>query len=264
MLSLAALIVSLPTERAGADFAFSHTGSTDPTTEGFSQHQINSASTFGPIANDLGRAAWSIAGTGTSSQGWYQTGAFSAGQLADIAAQGFVLTFEARVVQGLAQAYDSVEHVTIGGAVVELSRRYDVFLGLDSNGDTVVVLPTSVSITTGGQISMPGPSYTLTGSGSSYHNYQLVYDPGTELADLYVDGILRLEDYAGHSSFVHNRGLLWGAHSGGQANFSFVELASIPEPSAFLYLGLLALLGTVCHFAVAHRIKAQLVEEPTP
>jgi hypothetical protein len=255
---LAPLIVSSTAALAGANFVISHVGATDPLTEGFSTLQAGQPSSAGPIANDMGRAVWSIAGTTQSSQFGYQSGALSIDERNDIVNQGFVLTFEARVVQGLAQNYDNVNHVTIGGASVDVQgipgkqARFDVFLGLDSNGDTVAVLPTSVAtIPFVGAVTSPGPSYTLTGSGSSYHTYQLVYDSITKTADLFIDGILRLEDYAGHGDQSGDRGLVWAAFSGGQGNFSFVELASIPEPSAFLLMGLVALLGAACRFVAS-------------
>jgi|CXWL01.1.fsa_nt_gi RHS repeat-associated protein len=216
----------------GSAFKLTYSGTSDPTLGGFSVDQCCAASNAAPLANDLGHAAWSISGQTTASQLGYVTGALSPTQQSVLASQGFALTFVARVSKGLAPAYDTINHITIAGATYETAaRRFEVDLGLDSAGDTVVVLPTSID--NGGpglSVRSPGPSFTLSGSGSSYHTYQLVYNPTTQLANLWVDGIERIQNYAGHTSFAINRGLIWSAWSGGQGNFSSVELAS-PVPA---------------------------------
>lgn len=229
---------SLSNSTAEAAFSITHSGSTDPATEGFPNNQtFGAASTAGPLANDMGHAAWSIAGTGQNSQFIYSSGMLSAAQLADIADGGFVLTMQARAVQGSAPVYSGIQPIVIGGTHLDANaRRYEMALGLDSNGDTVVVLPNSIDAGgPGGSIRAPGSSYTLIGSGSSYHTYQLIFNPGTLLADLFVDGVQRIQGYPGHTSFVADRGLVWAANSGGQVNFALVRVASpIPEPSALV------------------------------
>jgi hypothetical protein len=248
VVSLAVAVVAGTVGITKAEFVIAHTGANDPTTEGFTFFSFGPTVT-GPIPNDMGNPAWSIAATTLSSQFTYQSG-LTAQQSNDIDSHGFVLTFEARAVTGL--LFDPVGGATVAAAGVwTATRRFDVALGLDANGDTAVVLPTSIDINIFDVVTTPGPSYTLTGSGSTYHTYQLVYDPITALADLYVDGVLRLQDYGGHTDFLFpDGGLAWSAYSLGQANFSFVELASIPEPAAFLLVGLIALLSTAGHFAI--------------
>jgi hypothetical protein len=147
---------------------------------------------------------------------------------------------EARVSQGIAPAYDSNNPITIGGAAVDTgSSRFEIGLGISASGDTVVVLPTSIGpYGPDGSIRTPGPSYTLTGSGSSYHTYQLVFSSETRSADLFVDGTERIRGYAGDSSFLDNKGLKFGAFSGGQINFAQVQLTSpVPEPSSHAMMG---------------------------
>jgi hypothetical protein len=219
----------------------------DPLTEGFTTFTFGSGSSVGPISNDLGKPAWSIAGSGQSSQFAYLTGPLTATQQAEIAATGFVLTMTARAVQGLAPAYDSTNHVVIAGADLDTGvKRFEIELGLNGNGDTVAVLPTSIDNGgPGSSIRAPGPSYTLTGN--DWHTYQLVYSATTQLADLYVDGVDRISGYAGHTSFVANRGLTWNANSGGQGDFNLVEaetgnLTAVPEPSTLIVGGVGALL----------------------
>jgi hypothetical protein len=248
LIIIASLLMAGLAGRARADVIGLHSGMTDPLTEGFSTVSFGASSTAGPISNDLGKPAWSIAGTAQSSQFGYMSGALTATQQAEVAATGFTLTMVARVVQGLAPAYDSTSHVVIGGADLDTGvKRFEVDLSLDSQGNTVAVLPTSID--NGGpgfSIRAPGANYTVTGN--DWHTYQLVYNPTTQLADLFIDGVDQISGYAGHTSFVENRGLVWSANSGGQGDFNFVNaetgtLSTTPEPSSLLICGGTLLLG---------------------
>lgn len=241
--------------RAQSSFIIAHNGSTDPTTEGFSPFSEVGVSTTGPVLDDMGLAAWSIAGSAVYSQFAYSSGALSASEQADIASQGFVLTLDARVLQGLAPAYNDVNPFVIAGAALDTgTTRWEIELGLNSNGDTVVVLPTSIGRSSGGSVEAPGPSLTLGGSGSSYNTYQLVFNPVTQSANLFVDGIERLQDYTGNPVSVSNGGLFWGAWSGGQGNFNFVQVASVPEPSTWSMMAV----GGVALLGIVHRKKRRI------
>jgi hypothetical protein len=147
--------------------------------------------------------------------------------------------------------YTTSDPATIGNAFVSYaSVRWEIDLGLNSQGDTVVVLPNTIDNNgPGNSIRSFGASYTLTGSGSTYHTYQLFYDPTTKVADLSVDGVTRLTGYTGNTSFLFFSALAFGAFSGGQANFDFVqvqtgELSSVPEPSSLTTMLSLGPLGT--------------------
>lgn len=247
--SLSAGLIGLAlTGFAHAAISITHAGAVDPTTEGFTIEACCGQSAFGSVLNDLGHDAWSITGQARSYQFGYYSGTLSPGQKADIGSQGFILTLEARASQGLAPAYDSGSHITVGGAAVDMgTSRFEIGLGVDGNDDTVVVLPTSIDpFGPDGSIRTPGPSYTLTGSGSSYHTYQLVFNPEVRSADLFVDGTERIRGYTGDPSFLDNKGLKFGAFSGGQINFVQVQLTSpVPEPSthAMMGAGVLLLIG---------------------
>jgi PEP-CTERM motif len=258
-------------QAARADLIGMHSGTTDPLTEGFTTFSFGSGSSEGPIPNDLGKPAWSIAGSAQDSQFAYRTGALTAAQQAEIAATGFVLTAVARAVQGLSPAYDSINHVVIAEANIDTGvRRFDLGLGLTSGGDTVAVLATSVD--NGGpgfSVREPGPTYTLSGSG--WHTYQLVYNPTTQLVDLFVDGTDRIQGYAGDTSFVGNTGLNWAVSSGGQGDFNLVEaetgtLSVVPEPSTMILGGAGALLwiGYAARRRAARRGLARLLAPPSP
>jgi hypothetical protein len=69
------------------------------------------------------------------------------------------------------------------------SLRWDIQLGINSQGDTVVSLPTIVGYgSQQGVVINTGPTYTL--SDAAYHTYQLYYSPTTSTANLYIDGKL--------------------------------------------------------------------------
>lgn len=248
--SLSAGLIGLAlTGFAHAALSITHAGAVDPTAEGFTVEACCGQSASGSILNDLGHDAWSITGQARSYQFGYYSGTLSPGQKADIGSQGFILTLEARASQGVAPVYDSTSHVTVGGAAVDTgTSRFEIGLGVDGSGDTVVVLPTSIDpFGPDGSIRTPGPSYTLTGSGSSYHTYQLVFNPEARSADLFVDGTERIRGYTGDPSFLDNKGLKFGAFSGGQINFAQVQLTSpVPEPSirAMMGLGVLLLIAS--------------------
>jgi PEP-CTERM motif len=119
---------------------------------------------------------------------------------------------------------------------------------LNSLGDTVAVLASSLVLNQDRTISSYGDSYTLTGSGSSYHLFQLYENPTTGTADLYVDGVLSLSDYSGTGINALNYGLVFGAVNGGDVNFSLVSVVAgnaIPEPSTLSLLGTAAVIGLV-------------------
>lgn len=219
------------TPAVNASLAFSHSGAADPITEGFGVYNIIGSATVGPVHNDFGYEAWSINGTSQGQQYIYTSGPVSVAQQTEFANQGFTLTVVERVLQNQAPVYTSVNPVAIGAVSVSTgAKRFDIALGLDSNGDTVVVLPNDVYPSRGSVLS-PGTSFTLPNSGSSYHTYQLVYNPVTSLSDLSVDGIVRLQNYAGYAYSLNGTyNLIWAGINGGQANFNSIQLTSSPVP----------------------------------
>jgi len=214
-----------------------HMGAINPITEGFSVWSYGAASNAKPIVDDKGHAAWSITIEDLASEFSYISGALSPTQKAALKSYGFVLSVGVRVSQGLAPAFDTTNVTVSGAALLTDTGRLQIVLGVDSNGDTVVILPTRLDKSGPGNSDRAyGESYTLSGLGSSYHTYQLVFNPVTQLADLFVDGVKRLQGYAG---FVHDNsqdyGLDFGAVSGGQANFDYVNLTigtqNFPAPT---------------------------------
>jgi hypothetical protein len=222
-----------------ASFVISHQGGVNPLTEGFQVVQCCGIGFGSPIENDLSLPAWSIGGLSQSYQYGYSFGALTSTQKSDIAKNGFELNFTARVLQNLAPLYDNTNFITIGGASFYIGpKAFGVFLGLNNNGDTVVVTPTSFdSGGIGNAIRSPGLAYTLPGSENKYNNYQLKFNPVSNTADLLVNGIVRIQGYNGHTSFLGDAGLLFEGFSGGEIHFHSVEVSSVPLPPAFLMFG---------------------------
>ena len=177
----------------GGVAARQHQGAVNPLTEGFANEGVTSGT---PIVADGGPGidAWRVFSTSTGVGYYYSPLTSEETQLA--MTNGWRLTARMRVEGGLTTA---AVDFGLGG------RRFDMNLRRDVNGDTVVRLNTSVS-------PIQGVDFTLSGSGSTHHTYELVFDPSTQTADLFVDGIERLSDYAGHLQFIENRGVMWGAH----------------------------------------------------
>jgi len=126
------------------------------------------------------------------------------------------------------------------------SRRYDINLFVTGGklyaraNDSIMSIYTSdgrVDIVTGSQVEVAG-------SPSAYHMYQMIFNPVTQLATLYIDGSVAIPNYAGHADFLTNRGLWFGA-IGQSANFNLAQFSIgevpiyvvTPEPVAALLAG---------------------------
>jgi hypothetical protein len=241
-----AMGTALPTIANAQFFPLSHTGAANPNNEGFATVSYVPNVSTKAVVNDLGVDSWEINSLDTSSQFGYFSGAFTTEQKAGIAANGLSVSFSERVLQGPTPSiYNSTTPYVLSAVGVDTgTRRYQLFLGLDANGDTVAVLPTYIDEGAGNRIRAPGTSYTLTGQGNGYHDYRLVLDPTTQLASLYIDSQVRLEDYAGYTNFVSNLGLGFSGFGGGIARFSNVQLSlnAVPEPTTYA----MALAGLLC------------------
>lgn len=234
------LTLGILASAVNAEVVVQHQGANDPTSEGFTFSDGGFPNAVAPLLNDGGEPAWAIAVITPRSQVGYSQG-ITALQNNDLLTKGFQLDFEARAFRALAPAFDTNNPAGIASAIFDTgTRRFDIALGIDAQGDTVVSLPTSISVDpTTGYYEVPGQTYTLTGLGNDCHDYSLVYDPKTELADLFVDGTLRISGYAGHTSFVTpTPGLAFGVSSGGQGDFNFVRLSTVPEASSVVLLGI--------------------------
>ena len=72
--------------------------------------------------------------------------------------------------------------------------NYGFAFGSEADGDPIVLLTTGFD-----GLNAVGPTFTLEGSGGGYHQYDLVFDPVSGTADLFVDGIERISEYGGYT-----------------------------------------------------------------
>ena len=228
-LALVAVSFLLSVSVSHADILYSHQGLSDPTSEGFTEVSVG-LSDAGPLANDLGFNSWRITGAGLDSQLGYTIG-LTASDVSQIANNGFVLSMNARVIQNFAPFHQANSPVAIAGANVSFNNtRFEMSLGINSDGNTVVVLPTGIDAGgPGGSINAPGPFWTL--PGNDYHLYELRFDPNSTTADFFIDGNLTSSGYGGHTSFASVDRFAFAAYSGGQGNFNSVAISAVPEPS---------------------------------
>jgi hypothetical protein len=246
------LAVSISAMRsASADVVALHQGANDPLTEGFGVWGFNGGGSAGPVSNDLGSPAWSITSLPPGSQQSAYLANLSLTNQAALLSDGFTMSLEARAVSG--PVYASPTFSPIAAAIVGFFNggpdlRYDLELGLDGRGNTVAILADSVSVNGDGSFNIPGASATVAGNG--YHLYQLVFNPLSQTADLYIDGVDKIMGYAGHAD---NRfsGFYIGALDHGTGNFNLARLETgihisgptVPEPSTLLLSAATVLLG---------------------
>lgn len=189
---------------------FSHYGFTGPGIEGWvveagpaSEGQVF----VGPYPDPVGPTDAFVINDASSAPGatWRYREPLSPDALAVAQSVGWTLRVEVRVHA----SSDPVDFAT-AAEVVTGARRHLLRFGSDAAGNALVRLD-------------DGP--TVTAAGSGYHLYELVFDPGTATADLFVDGVERISDGVGLVDATDPR-VAWGSLedvSVGRGNWSLVE-----------------------------------------
>ena len=250
-----------------------HLGSNDPLTEGFGFWPFNGGVATAAIPNDDGEQAWQIASTGGDQQAAYiqlgGTGPYLGGsgltqpQIDDIIANGFTLSLRARVVSGPIYDESGSQQVSGGISVAGFSgSRFDLALGRDGLGITIVVVPQSVTFVSPSFEHDPfGSTFLVQGNG--YRLYQLSYDPVSLTASLLIDGVVMLTGYPGSvvsgGVVANNFGLGFGALNLGTVNIAEATLESgeigvIPTLSQWGLIGFGLLLLTAMFVANRRRL----------
>ncbi len=236
-----------------AEIIIQHSGTTDPTTEGWTavtQAPGNTDASEGPVTNDLGSGidAWStsinVPGTGNSSA-FYE----SLSPFADLALQkkavlnGWDFQMNVRVVTIPKDPDFAIQGIVRIPVALNIlgsptgSQYFQIQLGSQADGDPIAKVGGFATNTT----------IDLNGIGSGYHLYELRWSPLTTSAEFYVDGTKYLGGLTG-DPFGNNL-VQWGSSGppgteAGQGNFNFVQFSTVPEPStlALLTLGAVGLL----------------------
>ena len=155
-------------------FSITYTAPTDPVSQGWSIITCCGSNRQGNAINDLGLSAWSISGGDVSSQFAYNFGTLSASQQDEISKTGFTFTIVDRVERDQSPANDFKNIVIAGPLVDDGRRRWAIDLGIDNNGNTVLISPDSVDASyyqSEGSVVATGANYII--NGNAYQTYQL-------------------------------------------------------------------------------------------
>lgn len=164
-------------------------GAFDPESEGFVTHGDLS----GTVAYNADRSGLDAWRTTSLEQGYYYH-ALSDRQKALALAHGWTLSTTMRIEEGRA-----IVGVDLGSE----GKRFDVVEQIEG-GRHLGRLQTQIVP------SLRGLDTVLDGA-ASYRRFELRFDPELETAELYVDGVKRLDGYRGHSQFQERRGVFFGA-----------------------------------------------------
>ncbi|MGK7876463.1 MAG: PEP-CTERM sorting domain-containing protein [Xenococcaceae cyanobacterium] len=246
VISATTLLLVSNVNGAKAIVLFEHTGSADPTTEGWTfRSTIAPGNSVDPVINDLGLGidAWSTDDNSTESGSRLLYSQDTNASLNnDALTFGWKLSTNLRVIDIPDDPFGSI----VTGYRNE-TQSFQLLVGSDSNGDVIV---------TAGFLTIDElQPVTLSGvSANEYHLYELVFEPASNTADIFLDGNLVIADYSGFnlpdaSPSLLKNAVFFGSGSSadtGQANWNSVSFEieqSVPEPSTLLGLGLALGLG---------------------
>jgi hypothetical protein len=237
-LSYIALAVSmaLPAVNVRADLVASHSGSADPTTEGWtpSAPSLPSGQTVGPVTSEA-LPAWSV-NDGSSSSSYFYSRALTPIEIADANSIGWTLSITLRVPNTSDTTRQSSPFVTFDDGVREWWLGFER-VGL-SGDDTLVRAVDNFSFVN----ETSGPDYTVAGGTATYNTYSLQKAPGSPTAQLFVNGVERVSNYSGAVLPGLPMRVAWGGGSGldtGTGNFNAVtfNIAAVPEVGSFILVG---------------------------
>jgi hypothetical protein len=187
-------------------------GAFDPLQEGFREHnRVTGTVAWNPERS--GYEAWVVVGAGAGDY-YYQELTIEQKKLA--LERGWSLSATTRLQQGTA-------FVVVDFAGV--SKRFDIALYAEPDMDLVRLQTQIVPTFEGIETRLPRVP-------GIYRHYELRYDPGRQSADLWVDGVKRLENYPGLMQFQEDMGVFFGAgpykSERGSASFKSVRFAIAP------------------------------------
>ena len=227
------LLLLLFSSLSQADSTITYTAPNDPTSQGFSLWSFNGTGASNIITNDSGYNALQL--TSNTIQYAY-TAPLPASVLNNALVQGWSLDATARIVSGITGEADGVILADFSA-----NQRFDITLSTNSNGAAVVTLDQSYNLGSNPWFQPVGQNYIINGSANSYHNYDLIFNPQTQSATLYVDGVNAISGYTGYSSNTSDM-VYFGAVNSGSINFANVNFSvpassTVPIPTAAWLFG---------------------------
>ena len=163
---------------------FSHQGNADPTTEGFASLNLQGGA---PI-NDGGTLAWQMDDTSTSTGFHYvidSSNGLTSQIVSDAQDNGWKLSWSNRVVRIPAADGLGVRHQFVDG-----DRLWRVYTS--NNGTDHTFAYEGTSSVGGGRIPRPVP-----GSGLGYVDFDVVYDPISDSAEIFANGVSIAQNWVG-------------------------------------------------------------------
>ena len=223
MLAVAAAVLSgAVAERSLGDIIIQHDGDSDPVDEGWI-HDARPNCTVGPVTDDLGLGdnAWFTAdnSTVTGSVGRYYH-LLTEQQGAAARDLGWSATVRVRVTETSDDPYGAVVFYLNDGL-----RNWILNFGSDGSDNQLVRAQTAVGYPPGG--------INYTNSSGGYHLYEIVYDPQLATADILIDGVERISDWAGYAQ-ANELVVRFGSAASldaGRGNWSQVRFDIVPEPA---------------------------------
>lgn len=235
----------------GAQTLFLHTGSNDPTTEGWVDTDVNGPRGVqaGPVVNDAGtgKDAWSLGFDTLADYRYYVASPNTVQQQQkNIVNAGWIFTTNFRIASISPNTHVDFWislYMSGGGRTGPgFDSSYDLQFSCDSQG---VLHPSfgSIDISKSPHLpfALPNPS--------DYHQYQIVFDPTTQTADLSLDGTTVLADVApsGGGSPLIDWGMVYFGSGPPtvptQLNVSLFQFDVVPEPASTTLAAIAAAVG---------------------
>jgi len=218
---------------ASATTIIQHYGANNPTTEGWS---YGTGSTTTAILNDGGYDAWQLADTSTTYGGGYSYTGTEAEKIMAINS-GWKLDVTMRIPgnwTGLDQYF--------GVLLPSINSKYGFWISSEGNDLLVRHWVNGSS----------GTEVRLSGQGTTYHLFEMVFQPVANTMYLSIDGTKYFQNVAGDPiptawNATYPLMVYFGSGSAlgtGTARYNEVEFQVLPEPSALLLasLGLLSVI----------------------